>query len=233
MSRNYTIEEELRSETPVVAGIVNKSVYSVPADYFENIAIVVLRKINNKLESELAFTNSIPYSIPEHYFQDLSTIILQKIREAKPVDSVVDELNSIAPLLNTINKKQVYAVPQGYFENVSSTENRVQKPQGKVIGFHFNKIYKFTAAAVVTGIVAIGMYLFTGKETATQQASLEASKTEVKNLSEADIVEFLADPGVATFSSSRPAREIHDAVKDIPDDEIKQFLQDSEAPEGI
>ena len=233
MLGNNTIEEELRSETPTLAGIVNKYVYAIPVDYFENIAASVLGKINNESENENAFTNLTPYSIPELYFENLSAIILQKTKQTKSLNTVVDELDNIAPLLNTISKEQIYSIPQGYFINTPSIESQTHQKQGKLIAFYFTKIYKLAAAAVITGIVATGSYIFMSKENTVQQAIIEASNTELKKLSEADIVDFLADPGVANLLSPRPATEIHDAVKEISDDEIKQFLQDNEVPEGI
>ena len=233
MFGNNTIEEELRSETPILAGIINKYVYAVPVDYFENNATDFLRMINKESENENAFTNLTPYSIPELYFDDLPAIILQKTKQTKSANIEADELDNIAPLLNTISKKQVYSIPQDYFINKLSVESKTHQKQGKLIGFYFTKMYKLAAAAVIIGICATGSYIFMNKENTTQQAIIKVSKSEVKNLSEADIVDFLADPGVANLLSPRAATEIHDAVKEISDDEIKQFLQDIEVPEGI
>ena len=91
-----------------------KMPYQVPAGYFENLAEDILGKVN------------MEQLVPEGYFDALPAILLNKVRHLE----VSQELETVAPLLNTISKQPVQAVPEGYFEQLKSSAEQLilQRP---------------------------------------------------------------------------------------------------------
>ena len=57
-----------------------------------------------------------PFSVPEGYFQDLAELILSRIRTEQL--SAPAEIQSLSPLLASINRKMPYDLPSGYFEQI-------------------------------------------------------------------------------------------------------------------
>lgn len=113
--------------------------FSIPQDYFQSLAGLVLQKLKqenfkSEIEEELdaisPLLNTISktpvYSIPAGYFEGFSTgenlnNITSSISGEKGKSEIEEEVNLIAPLLNTIKKTPVFSVPTGYFENLGKT----------------------------------------------------------------------------------------------------------------
>ncbi len=237
MTRNNNIQEELLTISLAVAQIENSCVYAVPVGYFDDFAALVLAKINSGAEPVYHFPKGVLYNVPGNYFENLAENILKKIKHTEQANPVFEELETVAPLLNTISKEPVYDIPKGYFDTVKSPQSQQTKP-AKMVAFGFAKIYQYAVAAVVTGVLAVGIFLLLDKENQPLQAK-NKPKTEVNNLSEDDIAEFLSN-GTAgdnkttvNVSASVYNADVQTAVKDISDEEINQFLQETEAHEGI
>src|SRR5690349_8633173 len=108
---------ELQGISPVVAGIGKQTLYSVPQDYFESLAESVLLHVQlSQLRNTSAAT---PFSVPEGYFENFADSVLTNIRSPYSENEVYEELSTIAPLLNTINKNNIFSVPGNYFEKLS------------------------------------------------------------------------------------------------------------------
>lgn len=84
---------------------------------------------------------AMPYQVPAQYFEELHGIIRASIEK----EGVYMELESVAPLLNTIPKTNVYQQP-------------VTVPKKST--YHFTK---WALAAVFIGVVAVGAYIFNNK----------------------------------------------------------------------
>src|ERR1700730_7825862 len=91
-----------------------------------------LQEIAPYLGSQRVF--HVPYVIPAGYFEDFAEILMIRIRfdasafgEPATGVSAEDEITEISPLLASINHKNPYRVPTGYFEGLSAkipeTEN--------------------------------------------------------------------------------------------------------------
>ena len=240
MESKKNIQAELKDISPIISGLDNALLYQVSENYFTDFSTILIEKIKAGAEPVYHFPISNPFTIPANYFENLSENVLQKIKSTSSAgDNIFDELEEIAPLLNTISKQPVYKVPQGYFDNKILTEKKVARPTGKVISIKMSRVLKITAAAVSTGIVGIGLFLFAdNNHMAPLQANGNKPKTEVRNLTDDDIVEFLSN-SVATEDLSASAAmgginvEMKNAVHEISDEEIQQFLQDSDLREGI
>jgi hypothetical protein len=238
MKMNENISDELLSVAPTLSRLENGVNYTIPKNYFDRFSETVLSRIKKGIEPTYYFPKEMPFTLPANYFNDLPGIVLQKIKTAATEINTFDELEAISPLLNTISKKNLYATPNGYFENLepSNIQAPVIKP-GRIVKPRVFTMYRFAVAAVVTAILCVGIFLMLDKNINPSQVN--SNKTEIKNLSEDDISEFLSananseESGTPIISAVAVTPDIHDAVKEISDDEIKQFLQDSEVPEGI
>ncbi len=238
MKRNENISEELPGIAPTLSGIENEITYTIPNSYFDGFAENILSQIKTGHEPNYHFSKEMPLTLPANYFHDLPGIILQKIKTAATEINTFDELEAISPLLNTISKQTPYALPIGYFENLqpSNIKATAIKPE-RIVKARVFTIYRFAVAAIITAILCVGIFLMLDKNINPLQAN--SNKTEIKNLSEDDISEFLSananseESGTPIISAATVTPDIHEAVKEITDEEIKQFLQDSDLPEGI
>lgn len=111
MNKRDHILQELQEIAPALAALNRAMPYALPEGYFDTISANVLMKI------QLTESRSSTYSSPAGYFDTLPNMILAKIKAGQ--NEVAAELNEVAPLLNTISKAPVYAVPEGYFERLS------------------------------------------------------------------------------------------------------------------
>jgi hypothetical protein len=109
---------ELQSLSPLLAGIGNVNVFTVPAGYFEQLAGNILTGIQEENGSlPLAVPGVASMQVPQGYFDNLAGNILGKIRAQEDRET---ELMELSPLLHGISKKNVFTVPQGYFESLAA-----------------------------------------------------------------------------------------------------------------
>lgn len=126
MENKENILQELQQISQAVATIGNRNVYSVPAGYFDGLAEEVVAKL--QLAPLQALPN--PFAVPEGYFDSLAGNIMDKIRARQKTvknSEVFEELQGIAPLLNTISKQMPYSIPEGYFQQFSVNINAAQQ----------------------------------------------------------------------------------------------------------
>ena len=241
MESKKNIQAEIKDISPIISGLDNALLYQVSENYFTDFSTILIEKIKAGAEPVYHFPISNPFTIPSNYFENLSENILQKIKSTSSAgENIFDELEEIAPLLNTISKQPVYQVPQGYFGSTILAKKKTAQPFGKVISIKISRVFKITAAAVSTGIVGIGLFLLAdNNHIAPLQANGNKPKTEVRNLTDDDIVEFLSNSAATEDLSASAAIggtgnvEMKNAVHEISDEEIQQFLQDSDLREGI
>ena len=182
---NKDIIQELSDLESSLAGINLQNIYSVPKGYFDGFAGQVISLVRN--DENLAWLSSLPkespYRVSAGYFEGLEERIMQTIRNHPDYQTSKEELESISPLLNSLNKRPVYSVPDGYFENFKSEAE--QKESGaKVISIASRKWYRYAAAAVVTGIIALaGLMIYNnnhGKDTVDK--TIARFEKEVKKI---------------------------------------------------
>ncbi len=238
MNRNENISDELETIAPYISRVEKGVIYTIPINYFDDFAESVLTKIKAGQEPTYHFSKEMPFTLPANYFDCLPKIILQKIKSATSENNTFDELEAISPLLNTISKKNPYALPDGYFENLELSKNQAPIVEGgRIIKARVFTMYRLAVAAIITAILSVGIFLMLDKKIKPLQAN--TNKTEIKNLTEDDISEFLStnantdEASTSILSAAIVSPDIHNAVKEISDEEIKQFLQESDLPEGI
>lgn len=219
MQQNLEILQELREVSPELAKQEKVAVFSVPSNYFETLAEEILGKIRSGEEGRYYFGDANPYVAPIGYLERLTGQIMSKVNS----NDVNKELENVAPILNTISKGDVYSVPEGYFSSISPGTGRPAAKPAKIV--RFNRSLKYVAAAVIIALLVVAGFLINNSKPTEMQAAKKVESVEVKKLSEAEIVEYL-NPGVRQENVSGTDAEtgIQTSVKQLADDEIKQYL---------
>jgi len=174
----------------------------------------------------------MPYTLPEGYFERLEETLLQTIQQSNDYQTAKEELETLSPLLSGLKKQLPFSIPQGYFENLS-----VGKPETKIVSFTSRKWFRYAAAAVITGVIALGglMYFNSRKVDPVEQPYAWVKKS-IKKVDKADIDAFvkLADEELSNqVVTSAPVKpeEIKELMKDVSDKEIQDFLDETDGAE--
>lgn len=224
MTPDKHIENELRELAPALADACKKSVYSVPVGYFDQFADRMLERIQQAQEladiSPLlaGLPKKMPYQVPEGYFQH----------------------TQVPSLLDTASRSMPYTVPSGYFDELpNEVLRKVAAPAtGRVVTMT-RSFMKYAAAAVVTGIVAVGAWWFLYNDNAADvglktqgQAALATLQQELHELSDQEIIE-LSHPSDAAYQPIASAQlddlsgaEVHDLLGDVSDAALQQYLSE-------
>jgi hypothetical protein len=184
-------------------------------------------------------SKEMPYSVPVGYFGNLDENILQRIREHADYQTSKEEIESISPLLSGLQKKNPFSVPAGYFENFNPD---VDKKEIKVISITKRRWYRLTAAAAIIGVIAMGALLFIkpvqvdpnknpdkwiAKNVSTNKKISTENINELVNLADEEVSLKTDD----TNSAAKEA-EVKELMKDVPEKDIQEFLNDAVALES-
>jgi len=241
METRETILQELESISPAVANLSRANVFAVPAGYFSQLPQAILSRI--QLENQ---ERKSPYDVPPGYFDELPLFILNKVKSSQ--QSVSEELNELAPLLNTISKQPVYKVPDGYFESLELTVPlKLAKPSAKVFSFGNTKRWmQYAVAASVAAVLMIGAYLFIGNgsnESYTNSISYSKAlnmdvNEELSNVNVNEIDQYLQESpsmgyAINAVLSSPEEIDVQQNINSTSEDEIMEFLKDSVSTEAV
>jgi len=216
-------EEELRRLSPMLLALKG-NVFLVPDGYFESFAENMVKRLKpsavdpENAEEELRRISPIlialkgnVFSVPDGYFESFAEGLAKRLdlqlADSESVEEELRRLSSILPVL----KKNVFSVPDGYFESFAEDIVERVKPQpAKIITMKKeNSWWKYAAAAVITGAIAVfSLQIFntnTGKSVFSAlpdyvKASFQY-KTEndlnagIAKLSDDDIINFLEKNG--------------------------------------
>lgn len=197
MKPDVDILNELNTLSPVVAGIVNVNIFSVPEGYFENLSAQILYLVKQD-EPILTEHGVSPLQAPLGYFDSLADNILNRIKKQE-----IEMHDEVSLIINTIPKINVYKVPVNYFENLPDhVVDKTSAKPGKLVSFYKrNNFVKYAVAAAFTGALALGAvkFLSVGKSPAAIDYT-QAMKTnidgELAKISDDEIVNFLTSAGV-------------------------------------
>lgn len=261
MNRNPEIGQELLGLSPAVANLSARMPFHVPEGYFDLFPerMLHLLRAEHALDSETINTSvfdakmgiSGPFMVPDGYFDDLSGNILAKIRE-NDADSVNAELERISPLLARSNRKNPFSVPAGYFENLNIQASIItgEKQPARVISMGGRKKWlNYAAAAVITGLLAGAIYLYSSmsgdnmpasdqplaRVEKTEKDSIQVSPEALSNfldqtdgLVESEVFEMDVDSiGQNLAILDINETDIRAALQDLPDDAISQYMADN------
>ena len=104
--------------------------------------------------------------VPQGYFESLPATILQKIKSIE-----LSEIEMLSTTVANIGNKNVYTVPQGYFEQLSFI-----KQTTKVVKIGTSSIFKYAAAAVVTGLLGFSIFNYVNKPATLSNENLAMVK---------------------------------------------------------
>lgn len=256
MTNRNTILNELKDLESSLGSYNPQNIYTVPNGYFEGFPTQILNRIKAleaaDAKGELAYlspllsnaSKEMPYSVPAGYFQNLSDNIVQHLSEHADHQTSEEEIESLSPLLSSLKNKNPYSVPAGYFENLETQTVRKdsfgEKEEAKVITITKRRWYRLAVAAVFIGIVAIGGLLFMnqGQPDIDKNPRAWVNKNVNKKVSQEKIDEFVKLAGDETINTTEESdatkqAEIKELMKDIPEKEIEDFLNDVVALESI
>lgn len=236
MKNDKNIIDELKKISSLIMQMKKNEAYSVPPLYFDNLSSEIIDRITS-LNKERAyyFGSFASYSIPHSYFKNLPDIILKRVGiDQKQHTGVLEEMEEISPLLNTISKKPVYDIPPNFFDNIVWSSLQSQPQKAKIVSISkWPKVLKYTAAAVIIPFLAISVFNLSGKDFVIFRSNHNKAKNQVKNLSKEEIVNFLKNSPSSenAFSTSQNTSinedEIKSSLKQISDKEIHHFLKET------
>ena len=236
MTERNTILSELKELGASFGNEVTGNLYTVPANYFDQLADEVLRRI--KAETAMTAADEIAilspllsdlskktYTVPNGYFESID----QRIEEVFALNvSADEELETLSPLLKGIRKEQTYSVPAGYFDSVRGTGN--SNKDAKVISMS-SKFMRYAAAAVITGIITTLtlVVLNNSQPDPNKDPGIWVEKKVMKKVDTEKVDEFvelaMGDPE-ANGTAIQPG-EMVELMKDVSEEEIQQFLNET------
>ena len=248
MTNRNIILNELADLGSALANHDPQNIYAVPAGYFEELADQILNRIKaleaNDAKEELSYLSpflsnvslkEVPYSVPAGFFQNLSEDVLKKIREHEDYQTSEEEIETLSPLLSSLKNKNPYSTPAGYFEKF---ETGIEKKETKIISITKRRWYRLAVAAVVIGIVVIsGLLVINQRQPDIDKNPQDWVKKSIKKVDEGKLDEFvkLAEDesiNVAYEKDDVKLAEIKELMKDVPEKEIEDFLNDAIALES-
>ncbi len=254
MKNFLEIQNELKELNSSLTKVEKRDLYSVPAGYFEALPAIVLNRIralhagsvNEELDQLSPFLNSIsrqnPFTIPAGYFDNMIAEVMDKIKGVK--QSADEELASLSPFLAGMKKKMPYSVPEDYFENVASHLTKENaRTAAKLVPLTRRPVFKYAAAAVVTGLIALSGIFFLNKRSGGADkpiAQVVDMLQHVPDLQQDSLVEKFISPGnlqknevAQTGLPHIKSEDIKELLKDVSENELKDFQQQSEDIQDI
>lgn len=226
MESRIDILNELRELSPLLAGMEKTNVFSVPEGYFESLSADIQASLAEEAGIVFETDSRIPKgSVPQGYFENLAGTILNRVKQVEAV-SAGDELRGLSPMLYSIQGAETFKVPAGYFESLSgSILSKIAPQSAKVVTLRSRtmSIFKYAVAAAFTGVMALGVFKFTGDSSSrtvldpvvlqgTQIAKENRFEEELAKVSDADIVKYLESSGsevdAALVANSVDANEL-------------------------
>ncbi|MCZ2222137.1 MAG: hypothetical protein LC122_00685 [Chitinophagales bacterium] len=211
MNYNKIIQEELKEVSSVIAALTKNNIYNIPDNYFINFPqqIISVVKANSTLLSKGYET---PFNIPNGYFTEFPQKILNLATNQQSSNSEIDnELNEVAPLLNTISKKQVYSVPENYFDkieiNKTISNNHSERKRIK-------RWMQYAVAAVFASIALVSSINFM-KNLNTLNLQKEFAKTTDDELND-----YLKTNNTVSYASLNEEDNIADLFQGLDTDEL-------------
>ena len=207
MQNNNDIWIELNEISPVLAGMEKLNLFTIPDGYFENLPGQMLTIALDReagLPDQLLSKNT--RTVPDGYFNNLADQILLRIK-ARQEENSIDKQRALSPELFRIKNINVFEVPAAYFHNLAEeVMNKIKPDRAKlvVIRSRQSSFIKYAAAAIFTGLMALGVFKLTnqapGKLDATVLNGLQINKShsfeeEFAKVSDEDIIKYLEANG--------------------------------------
>jgi hypothetical protein len=232
MENRQKIVQELQDISSLLADMPLVNLYAVPYGYFESLPGIVLDKI--RIEALMADASAKTFTVPQGYFERLPSAILSQIKAGENrLTEETAELDQVAPFLNMISRQNVYAVPEGYFDEAAQNE----KKEAKVVTLQKARRWmQYAAVAVVAGVLITGAFLFTDSNNYLEHEKFERLDVSsgLNNVSEADLVKYLNNPehvvpapATTLLASEEELADVKSNIRQLSDEELNQYLKEN------
>jgi hypothetical protein len=228
--------------------------FSVPDGYFEGFAKGVLDRIKAGAGAQQA-SGADEVAGPDQSAargnaadDQLPAILIQAGRNT-PFHLPEGYFEELSPILAVLREKTPYSVPVGYFDGLATqvmakTAQPKVKPAAKLFSLTSHRLWKYSAAAVVAGILfSIGwLRLHNGSSVSRTTPPVEIAKTMTR-VSDEELQSFLADQdttlaqpdstSTAVASADLNDNDLKSLLGDVPDGELKQYMEEHGGPNKI
>jgi hypothetical protein len=221
MQKADNILQELQEVAPAIIHCKGQETFTIPADYFNQLSSEIIAEI--KLQA-IKQENNIPsFSIPNGYFDGLSKDILLKIKlQDSNNNAIFNELETIAPLLNSIDKQPPNAIPVDYFINL-----KVNTKTTNIVPFRsLARFINYAAAAMIVGILSVGTVQYLKSTHTTLDFEKEVAKTSAD-----EIHQYLESQPNIEFSIVSPLIDVPETTNYLEaasEEEIQHYLQQND-----
>ena len=144
----------------------------------------------------------MPYVVPAHYFESLPSIVRAKIE----TEAVYEELELVAPLLNTIPKQTGYQIPVA--------QEKVPPLTATVQLFTWPKL---AIAAALIGAMVLVNFMYTSQKQAVDYSAYIGADHQ-------QIIETISD---STLTAYLDVHEKLIITPDVSDQELLEYIQSS------
>lgn len=234
MKQDPNILAELESVASTLA-TTNKSMpYALPSGYFDRLSEAVMTQISIDNLPKVA----APFTVPQDYFTSLSSNVLETIaKEVTGKNEVIEELEAIAPVLNNIDKSNIYTLPKTYFTTFTANISDAISTAKVMSISSFKRKMLYVAAACVIGLMAVGAFIFTKNSEKIDYAAYKKIdvNTTINTISNEELINYLENVNSITNSNSLTTidvklPDINDHIETIPEEELKQYLKEVDVP---
>lgn len=165
---------------------------------------------------------SHPYTVPEGYFENLD---LEWVWASE--ESPAEEIKSLSPLLAGLKKENPFSLPEGYFEQkpVAVPEEQPAK-LAPVRSISTRSWLKYAAAAVVVGIVALSVVLFSNRSGIDpNEKSYAWVEKNLKKVDTEALEEFVELAPGDVNGNLTVSTEVNSLLASMSENELQEFLQ--------
>lgn len=215
--------EELASLSPLLSGIAKKTTFQAPEGYFSELAagivsgVKAIEFVNDELEEPASLLAGLKdkqtYQAPEGYFDLLAVTILKKAK----LTGAGQEQDASKPPANRPS-----SVVLGSAQTISIKRNKSKS------------WIRYAAAAAVTGLILVAGWPILHKTGGTVTPDIQKSLAKV---SDQEILNYIdnqtiTNPQAETMTNGSTATldinesDIKTMMGDVPDDELKQYLEE-------
>lgn len=222
MAKNINILQELKEVSPYLSNRDIGLPFTVPSPYFQEFPEIMV---------ELARKKDQSYSVPEGYFDHFAEKMLQQVRNLE----IHDELNEVAPLLNSIAKEMPHHLPEHYFEREISIPEKQATP--KVVPMFRKNLQRWAIAASVIVMLGFGWFLLDRSKQTTGAYSTVTTE-EITNLlgemDENNLGNMVEEYNIETAFSELlmlANQDVENSLQKISTDDLKNYIESHKVPD--
>lgn len=226
----------MKEISPLLADLPPLNPYSVPYNFFEQLPDSIRKRIMEGVSTvpHPSFPSKQPFTVPEGYFENLAGNILKRIHSVD-TSEVLGETRAISSIVAEASRTQPFTVPAGYFESLAEQAViRVKESVSpRVVRMNFSrKVFRYAAAAVLTGVIVVTAFLFSRQSNNNGQAGSamidNVSLNELENYLSTEPIETSVN-SIGFVSSDLSADDIKEFINDISDEGLQQYVNQNKA----